>query len=204
MDQSGFPDIKPPSQRLKEAQFQISLAEQLTAFGHKVALHDAGTERWPRRFSTNGMMPDLVVETAQDWIYHEELPVIAIEAKMGTKDTITDVWDGVTKLMDLKARENSLVYKVDGAVVKPVYYLFANPYLLERDVVTSWNTHLKGPDPNCCSVYLTRTVIILLSRYCAGLLTKNMNFRCEGHIPGHQFYRMMSLDPKLALELRPD
>jgi hypothetical protein len=176
-----------------EASFQLKLADSLSREGHQVALHDAGTKAWPRRFSSTGLCPDLLVETNPAWALHDAIPVLAIEAKVGFKDTISDVWDGVLQLMELKRNESEITYKIEGVEVRPVLYLFSNPCLLEWDVATYWRTVGRTGEHSCCTIHFTRALVGLLVRFNAGLLGKNFNFMYEGQLNGYQFSRVMSL-----------
>lgn len=177
----------------REALFQMSLAAQLSAEGHLVALRDAGTGAWPRRFSSSSLCPDLMVETNPEWILHDAIPVLAIEAKVGRGDTISDMWDGFFQLVELKKKESEIVYKVDGRQVNPVLYLFVNPCLLESDIVTFWHSFGPKSGDNCCASHFTRSLSVGLSRFNAGLLCKDLKFKYEGHLNGYQFSRTMSL-----------
>ncbi len=170
----------------------MQLAAKLEEQGHKVALHDAGTTAWKRRFGSSGVCPDLLVETNPKWEYHEAIPALAIEAKMGRSDTITDVWDGVEKVIELKKKESETVYNVEGRTIQPVFYLFTNPCLLDWDVVTYWQTMKEKGESNCCATYFNRCILLILSRYAACLLGKNLNMMYNGHVNGHQFSRIMT------------
>lgn len=191
--ETGLPTpINAPPRREKEAVFQMRLAEMISLEGHLVALRDAGTKAWPRRFSSNGLCPDLLVQTNAEWPLHEAFPAIAIEAKVGFNDSVSDVLDGILQLIELKRNESQIVYKVNDQVVKPVLYLFVNPCLLEWDVATYWSTW-KPKDQNCCASHTNRVLATLLSRFTGGLLGKDLKFNYQGHVNGHQMARIVSL-----------
>lgn len=189
--------IQPPTYQAppkeKEADFQMRLAAMLEKEGHKVALRDAGTKMWKRRFSTNGICPDLLVETNPQWELHAAFPIIAIEAKVGYDDTITNVWDGVEKVIELKRMESELIYRVEGRIVQPVFYLFSNPCLLKWDSFTFWHISKPKDSDNCCVSSVNKCIIVLLSRHAASMLGKDLKVSCQGRVNGFQFARTLSL-----------
>jgi len=120
----------------KEADFQIELAMRFEKHGHLVALHDAGTASWGRRFSTDGLVPDLVVLTNKNWRYHEAFPVLAVEVKMGDDSHITETLDGVQKIFALYERKPR--YFVSGKELSSsAFNLLATPSSVERGIVTT-------------------------------------------------------------------
>lgn len=185
--------IPPIPPREKEAVFQMRLAAEIEKYGHKVALRDAGTKSWKRRFKTNGICPDLLIETNPDWELHEALPVIALEAKVGEDYGITDVWDGIEKVIELKRKESELIYTVEDREIKPVFYLFTNPCLLKWDVSTYWHSNRPKDDLNCCASYFQKCLLVILSRYTSSMLTKDLKISYNGHVNGYQFSRLLTL-----------
>lgn len=184
---------------MSEAELQIALARRLEAFGHSVALHDAGTATWEKRFSTNGIAPDLLVATSPKWEYHEVMPFIQIETKIGHAWRIAEAADGLDKVIELRKRQERLSYKFCGKqIAGPFFALLTNPCLLKWDSVSFWRTsspEFHPKDPRCCSNYLTNFMIYLLNRYQGSLLLSDFSFRFEGHFGGRQFSRRFFLSP---------
>lgn len=177
---------------LREAEFQLSLARDLARMGHVIYLHDAGTYSWPNRFNTNGLAADLLIETSVQWIHHPAMPVIAIEAKMGREDAVSDVLDGVEKLLALNREAPS--YRAGGRILKPVFHLLTNPCLQKWDVATFWRTNQLSP--SCCSTHTNAVLNTLLSRSKGALMGMGFQFFFSGYVNGTQYARMMSLDPR--------
>lgn len=174
---------------MKECDFQIKLAERFERHGHTVSLHDAGTTSWKKRFSTSGLAPDLLVETSPLWEHHETLPLVAVETKIGEDWEITDVLDGIQKVIALKEAESRTEYRIGGVRVDPPkYYLLATPTSVDMGFVSRWRAA-----PNygltCCPSYSTMVFNQFLNRYQGAILCKGGIFDVNGVVGNKGFAR---------------